>query len=89
MNEKPYSWNSQAFWQRVVYMLVVALVAHLALMVIWLLLLLQFAITLITGEPSQTLKRFSRTIGLYVGQAFAFIGYSTETKPFPFDDWPK
>ena len=89
MNENPYRWNSQAFWLRVVYMLVVAFVAHLLLMVIWLLLLLQFVITLITSEPSQTLKRFSRSIGLYLGQAFSFIGYASEDKPFPFDDWPR
>ncbi|BFM08008.1 DUF4389 domain-containing protein [Halioxenophilus aromaticivorans] len=89
MTEKPYQWNSQAFWLRVVYMLVVALVAHLALMVIWFLLVLQFVIVLITGEPSNTLQRFSRTIGLFVAQAFAFIGFAQEKKPFPFSDWPQ
>lgn len=89
MTAKNYSWKSQEFWLRVFYMLIVGLIAHFAIMVTWLLLAIQFLVTLFTGEPSRTLMQFSRKLGLYVSQVFAFIGFSREEKPFPFSDWPR
>lgn len=89
MTEKHYSWKSQEFWVRVFYMLVVGVIAHFAIMLTWLLLMLQFLVTLVTGEPSRSLMRFGRSAGLYVAAAFAFIGFASENKPFPFSDWPR
>jgi len=88
MNHNRYRWQDQSFWLRVLYMLVVGLIAYLALMVVWVLILVQFLVTLVTANPSGTLASVCRSIGLYVAQVFAFISFQSDAKPFPFDDWP-
>lgn len=80
--------TSQAFWLRIFYMLVIAILLYCAVSVLWLLLAVQLLVTLFSGEPSAQLARFNTSLGAFLSQAIAFLTFASEDKPFPFDDWP-
>lgn len=50
--------------------------------------IIQTLLNLFTGEPSNTLREFGSSLGQYVKQIAAFLSYSSNTKPYPFSDWP-
>ncbi|WP_317932597.1 DUF4389 domain-containing protein [Halioxenophilus sp. WMMB6] len=88
MSSEQYGWNRQAFWLRLLVMLPVALVAYLAIIVAWLLIVLQLFYTLIACERSEQLSLWVTGLGRFIGQAFSFLCFASESKPFPFGDWP-
>lgn len=50
--------------------------------------IIQTALNLFTGEPSNTLREFGASLGQYVKEIAAFLSYSSDTKPYPFSSWP-
>jgi len=51
--------------------------------------LVQFLFDLISGEPNNRLCQFSSEFKDYIAEVVAFVTYQSDTKPFPFSDWPK
>ena len=49
----------------------------------------QFLFDLISGEPNNRLCQFSSVFKDYIAEVVAFVTYQSDTKPFPFSDWPK
>jgi len=49
----------------------------------------QFLFDLISGEPNNRLCQFSSAFKDYIAEVVAFVTYQSDTKPFPFSDWPK
>ncbi len=88
MSNDTYSWKSQAFWLRVLYMIIISFLAYFALVTTWVLLFVQLVVTLLSGTPNAQIGRFGGSLGVFVSQAIAFLTFSTEDKPFPFSDWP-
>ena len=66
---------SSRHWLRLVFMLLFAALLQVASIIMWVLVVLQFFLSLITGQDNINLRRFGLT-------------YSSEEKPFPFADWP-
>ena len=50
---------------------------------------MQFLFDLISGEPNNRLCQFSSAFKDYIAEVVAFVTYQSDTKPFPFSDWPK
>lgn len=75
-------------WIRLAYMLIFALLLHLAGLVMWVLCALQFLFALITGKDNGNLRSLGNSIGMFIHQALDFVSYNTEQKPFPFAAWP-
>jgi len=79
---------SPRHWVRLVYMLVFAMLLHLASAVMWVLCTLQFLITVATGNDNANLRRLGKSITEYIRQCLAYLSYNTDDKPFPFSIWP-
>lgn len=80
--------TSSKHWLRLVFMLLFAAVLQLASLVMWVLVIIQFLFSLITGENNQHLRRFGHSLSTYIYDVLKFLCYSSEEKPFPFADWP-
>ena len=50
---------------------------------------MQFLFDLISGAPNNRLCQFSSAFKDYIAEVVAFVTYQSDTKPFPFSDWPK
>jgi hypothetical protein len=70
-------------------MLLFVFIYSIAEIVLGAVVLLQFGFSLFTGKPNATLTEFGRQLSEFIYQVFRFLTYNTETKPFPFDDWPE
>lgn len=76
-------------WIRIVFMLAFAVVLYLIIApVILVLMITQALFSVITGETNRNLNYLGEVLSKYVYQILEFITYGTETKPFPFSDFP-
>ncbi len=75
-------------WLRLLYMIMFAVIIQVTGAVMWLLVVLQFFFSLITGNDNSQLRELGRGIATYVFQILQFLSYNSEEKPFPFSDWP-
>lgn len=80
---------SPKHWIRLVYMLLFALMLHVASIVMWVLCAMQFIISLITNKDNENLRYLGKSITRFIVQALDFLTYNTEAKPFPFAEWPE
>lgn len=76
-------------WIRLVFMVLFSLVLQVAGSVMMLLVLVQFLFSLITGKANSALLELGSSLSKFIYQAFEFLTYNTDEKPFPFADWPK
>lgn len=78
-----------AAWIRVVFMLAFAVFLYLVIApVILVLMVVQALFAVITGEENQNLRFLGSALTVYVSQILEFVTYNSETKPFPFSDFP-
>jgi hypothetical protein len=56
---------------------------------LYIIVLVQFLFDLISGEPNTRLCQFSAELKDYFSEIITFVTYQSDTKPFPFSDWPK
>jgi len=53
-----------------------------------LLVISQFLFRLFNEVSHQSLLGFSNSLGRFILHSYRFLSYQTESKPFPFNDWP-
>ncbi len=75
-------------WMRLIYMLMFGLFFYVAEIVLFILVALQFLLTLFTGRANARLLDFGRQLSDYVYQIVRYLTYVSNSKPFPFADWP-
>ncbi|MEO8158162.1 MAG: DUF4389 domain-containing protein [Betaproteobacteria bacterium] len=80
--------GNETRWVRALYMILFAVLFKAAEFVMWVVVVIQLAITLATGGPNERLQRFGKQLSIYVYSLWMFLTYNTEKKPFPFSDWP-
>ena len=51
--------------------------------------LVQCVLSLVSGEPNDSLKDFGSRLGIYLKQISDFVSFNSEEKPYPFSDWPE
>ena len=76
-------------WIRLLYMIVFGLLSILARMVVWIVAVLQFLLVLITGADNKNLRGLGQGAAKWTYQAFLFLTFNSNDKPFPFSDWPE
>jgi len=81
--------TSGKHWFRLIFMLLFAAILQLASLIMWVLVILQFLFSLITGQDNVHLRRFGHSLSTYIYEVLRFLCYSSEEKPFPFADWPE
>lgn len=80
--------TSEKFWLRLIFMLVTLFLVELATSILVLTVIGQFLYRLFNEDSHGTLLSFSNSLGQFVLQSYRFLTYQTETKPYPFSDWP-
>ena len=75
-------------WLRLVFMIVFGVFFGIGSWVIGAIAVFQFLHTLFSGSPNRRLLGFSGSLGRYLGQLACYVSYHTDSKPFPFSDWP-
>ena len=68
-------------------MLVFAAIGALVRMILWAVIILQVASTLLTGKANQNVLSFGRSLSVYIYHIMLFLTFNTETLPFPFSAW--
>lgn len=68
-------------------MLIFAAIGSLVRMLLWAVILLQVASTLLTGKANVNILNFGRNLSIYTYHILLFLTFNTETLPFPFSDW--
>ncbi|HCH31388.1 MAG TPA: DUF4389 domain-containing protein [Oceanospirillaceae bacterium] len=81
--------TSEAFWLRLVFMLLSLLLVEIAASVLVLLVVGQFLYRLFTEASHAKILQFSNSLGRFILHSYRFLSYQTDTKPFPFSDWPE
>lgn len=76
-------------WIRLLYMIVFGLLSILARIVVWIVAVLQLLLVLITGTDNKNLRDFGQCAAKWTYQAFMFLTFNSNDKPFPFSDWPE
>lgn len=74
---------------RALFMILFLIVKCLVTVIFYFVVAFQFIFVLFKKEPNQPLLDFNQSLSSYIYQIFLFVGYNTETKPFPFSSWPK
>ena len=76
-------------WLRLLYMAVFGLLSFVARIVVWVVAVLQFLLVLITGKGNSNLRDLGQGASKWTYQAYMFVTFNSDTKPFPFSDWPE
>lgn len=82
------SLTSQEKWLRFLFMIFFFVVNYFVQILIGFIALLQFVCTLFKDEPNPRILHFGDGLSQFVYQIMAYLTYTTEEKPFPFNEWP-
>ena len=75
-------------WLRGLFILLFAFLLAVTRLVTWAVVLLQFLFTLVTGRPNSNLLILGASLSHFIYQCFSYVTYNSDTRPFPFNDWP-
>ena len=81
--------KSESRWLRLLFMVVFYMAAYITGLVILLVVIVQVIHGFIKGKPNERLLELSAGLNRYFYQVLQFISYNSDTKPYPFSDWPK
>lgn len=85
---KPSPDKNHAIWIRGLFMLLFFAIFKIAAMLVGAVAVLQFAWKLVSGDLNPRLDSFGEDLSRYFYQIVRFLTFNTETKPFPFEEWP-
>tara|TARA_R110002049_G_scaffold199670_12_gene370092 strand:+ start:163 stop:525 length:363 start_codon:yes stop_codon:yes gene_type:complete len=74
-------------WTRILYMVLFGVILYLVMMVLCVVVVIQAIFALLTGSPNTEIRRFSGDLVRYLREIAAFLTYTNETKPYPFQSW--
>jgi hypothetical protein len=75
-------------WTRGLFILVFGVIFYFIFTLIWLVVIFQFLMKLITTDLNEQLLDFSDSLNKYVSQILSYITFKSEERPFPFSPWP-
>lgn len=78
----------RGIWSRGLYMLFFLLAYTIAETLLGLLVVFQFIAALVTRRVNDPLQRFGANLSAYIYQILQFESFNSESRPFPFSDWP-
>jgi len=68
-------------------MLVYSVIVGLVRILLWAVILLQVASTLLTGKSNDNILSFGGNLSAYLYHILLFLTFNTDKLPFPFSDW--
>jgi hypothetical protein len=81
--------KKQSTWKRGLYILLFTIFYGIAEFVMYMIILFQFLLTLVTGETNDRLRKLAQGISTYIYQILQFMSFNTDSHPYPFGAWPK
>lgn len=75
-------------WTRGLFILIYGVIFYFLFALIWLVVIFQFIMKLITSELNEQILDFSDSLSQYVTQILLYITFKSEQRPFPFSPWP-
>ncbi|WP_438970849.1 DUF4389 domain-containing protein [Methylophaga sp.] len=79
--------SSKSQWLRILYMVLFAVVLYLVMMLVAVVTVVQALFSLISGKPNKDIGDFANDLSTYVYRIVAFLTYSDDRRPFPFNNW--
>lgn len=76
-------------WLRGLFILVFGIIFYALYMIIWLLVVFQFVVKVVTGNINQNLMGFSDGLTRYAYQVLQYMTFQSEVRPWPFAPWPE
>lgn len=76
-------------WTRGLFIVIYAVIFYFLFALIWLVVIFQFLMKLITNELNEQLLSFCDSLIKYVSQILLYITFKSEERPFPFSPWPQ
>ncbi len=76
-------------WTRGLFILIYGVIFYFLFALIWLVVIFQFIMKLITSELNEQILDFCDSLNQYVSQILLYITFKSEERPFPFSPWPK
>lgn len=76
-------------WMRGVYILLFSFIYSAAKVVLIAVVVLQFMFILFTQEKNEKVLAFGADLTEFLYQIFRYVTFNSDTRPFPFADWPK
>lgn len=80
--------SSKDKWLRALYMVLFLLIFTVAKFIVWIVIAVQFLMTLFTNNVHKKTLDFSEHLNAYIHQILSYLTYNNETKPYPFSPWP-
>lgn len=74
-------------WKRIFFMLIFAAIGSMVRMLLWAVIFLQVASTLITGSSNANILNLGRSLSIYTYHILLFLTFNTDTLPYPFAAW--
>ena len=74
-------------WKRIGFILIFAVIAGVVRTLIWVVVLLQIAASLLTGNTNQHILGFGQQLAGYLYHIMLFMTFNTDEVPFPFSAW--
>ncbi|WP_349431805.1 DUF4389 domain-containing protein [Methylomarinum sp. Ch1-1] len=74
-------------WKRIFFMLIYTVIVGLVRILLWAVILLQVASTLLTGKCNKNILGFGSDLSTYLYHILMFLTFNTDQLPFPFSDW--
>lgn len=74
-------------WLRILYMILFAVILYLVMMLVTVVVIVQLLFALFTGKPNDDIGDFADDLSKYVYRIVAFLTYTDDRRPFPFDNW--
>jgi len=81
--------KQSSVWVRIILMVAFAVVLYPVFLVLLVLMIAQMLFVIITGESNANLRSLGVALSAYIFQIVQFMSYVTDTKPFPFSEFPK
>ena len=80
--------KSESRWLRLLFMVLYLVAGYFATIIAIMIGLVQAVIGFVAGEPNARLSMFTGSLNFYLYQILQFFTFNSDTKPFPFSDWP-
>jgi len=74
-------------WKRIALILVFAVIIGVVRTLLWVVVLLQIASALLTGNANQHILDFGQKLAAYTYHILLFLTFNTDQAPFPFSEW--
>lgn len=77
----------EPMWQRLIWMVIIAILMSMSQTLLWVITVAQFIIMLVNQrQPNEQLSEFGTTMGVWMAKAIRYLTGASEVKPWPWTE---